>query len=545
MAQSQPYIVNCRGGLNTNFTELEMLKQPGFATKLINFEVDPDGGYRRIKGFTAYGDTRPFGATDTKVLGVQAYADGIIVTGSDGIKFSNDGTTWIDINKTGVATAGDNYATFTGRSNLTRANQKQTDFTFFESKTTYGKLVICDGANAPYLFYMTGSGALNTRTFFAEELELTSHVGGVSNATDDPTTACYHKTILLASGVSAAPNAIAYSTFSATDPDETTHSNSNVVSVDDAVVALKAFRDSVIVFCKNSISKIVNVEDPAQIAVVPITKNVGCLHAHSIQEVGGDLIFLAPDGIRTLAATERIGDVELSTESRNIQELISRITRSINTYNISSTVLREKSQYRLFYSADSTGTEDAEGIMGTLTANGYEWSELVGIQAFGVDSSFDTNRIQQVYHGDRNGYIYRHDQGLSFLDGTVAKNIFALYTTPSLDCGDLGTKKTFHYVKVSISPEGSVNPTLRIAFDYEDPDLPQPPDYVLPTIPIPTKFGRINFGTGIFGGTDDPSVRQAVQGSGDVVNLTITSNDQTPAYAVNGFYINYVPEGRR
>ncbi|SVE00581.1 uncharacterized protein METZ01_LOCUS453435, partial [marine metagenome] len=31
------------------------MRQPGFATELLNFEVDPDGGYRRINGFSLFG----------------------------------------------------------------------------------------------------------------------------------------------------------------------------------------------------------------------------------------------------------------------------------------------------------------------------------------------------------------------------------------------------------------------------------------------------------------------------------------------------------
>ena len=53
---AQPFGVSCRGGLNTNLNQLEMLRQPGLATRLRNFEVDPDGGYRRINGFTQYGN---------------------------------------------------------------------------------------------------------------------------------------------------------------------------------------------------------------------------------------------------------------------------------------------------------------------------------------------------------------------------------------------------------------------------------------------------------------------------------------------------------
>ena len=69
MAASQPFGLSCRGGLNTNLNQLEMLSQPGQAVKLRNFEVDPDGGYRRISGFSQFGDgTRPNSSND--VFGV-------------------------------------------------------------------------------------------------------------------------------------------------------------------------------------------------------------------------------------------------------------------------------------------------------------------------------------------------------------------------------------------------------------------------------------------------------------------------------------------
>ena len=68
-----------------------------------------------------------------------------------------------------------------------------------------------------------------------------------------------------------------------------------------------------IVFCENSIHKLINIDDSQNVAIVSIAENVGCLSGYSIQEIGGDLVFLAPDGIRTVAGTARIGDVELGT----------------------------------------------------------------------------------------------------------------------------------------------------------------------------------------------------------------------------------------
>ena len=63
-------------------------------------------------------------------------------------------------------------------------------------------------------------------------------------------------------------------------------------------------------------------------SIVPVAENVGCLSGYSIQEIGGDLIFLAPDGLRTVAGTARIGDVELGTVSKAIQPILQHCTKA-------------------------------------------------------------------------------------------------------------------------------------------------------------------------------------------------------------------------
>jgi hypothetical protein len=45
-------------------------------------------------------------------------------------------------------------------------------------------------------------------------------------------------------------------------------------------------------------------------------------HLTQYKNFAGDIIFLGPDGLRTVAGTERIGDVELGTLSRPVQPLL-------------------------------------------------------------------------------------------------------------------------------------------------------------------------------------------------------------------------------
>jgi len=534
MAASQPYGVSCKGGLNTNLNQLEMLGQPGLATKLLNFEVDADGGYRRINGYTDFGDTRPNGSND--ILGLSVYADGLISCSGDGIFFSVDGEdTWLQINRASVASGGDNYTAFTGRSMDARTGQKQCSFTVFEGNTDYGQIIITDGANKPFLFSMTGTGGLTTRTFFAEEVT-------VSGATA-PTVCAIHDQHLVVAGASTAKNTVFYSSL--LDPSSFSGSGAGSILLPDQVVGIKSFRSDLIIFCRNSIHKLVNINDANSIAIVPVTQNVGCLSSHSIQEIGGDLVFLSPDGIRSVAGTSRIGDVELGSVSRQIQSIVSNIANAVNTFTITSAVLRSKSQYRLFYTVLNGSTASARGIIGTLTANGFEWSETLGIQATGFASGFAATGIEKLYHGDNEGYIYNHNEGNSFSSAGTLLDITAQYQTPHYDFGDVGTRKTMHYVKLSVTPEGEVSPTLRIRYDYEDTTIPQPAEYLLDNIPTPSLFGQGVFGVAVFGASSDPMLRQAVQGSGTVCNFQIKSSDQKPPYAINGIYINYVPSGRR
>ena len=535
MARSQPYTVACDGGLVTASNQIDLLKTPGVATELKNFEVSIEGGYRRINGFSKFGGgsaALPTGSV-TNVLGVIPYGDGVVACAGTGIFFSQDGTSWTNISRSSVSGSGDNHTAFTGRSTLTRTSQGQVNFAIFEGATfDYGLLVICDGANKPYFFRMEGTGSFTGRTFFAGEITVTG--------TKFATHAAIHDKHLVVAGVEDNLNSIFYS--GTLDPTDFTSTGSGNIVLEDQIEGIKGFRDELFIFCTNSIFKLININNSSSIAIVPVTKNVGCLSGYSIQEIGGDLIFLAPDGLRTIAGTARIGDVELGTVSKAIQPLVTDLTESINSFIINSLVLRDKSQYRLFYTNTTLDNNQQKGVIGTLRPDGFQWSETRGLEVTAIGSGFDNNNVEQYYHGDTNGFVYQHDTGNDF-DGT---DILARYETPNYDYGDLGTLKTLHYFRISASAEGIVEPNLQVRFDYGSGDIPQPSDlFDLGVINPPSKFGDAIFNTNVFGGADNPLIRVPLQGSGTSNNFTIISDDTKPPYTINGFYVDYIPSGRR
>ena len=535
MAASQPFSVPLQGGLDKSSNTMELLGKPGVATRLSNFEVSNKGGYRRINGYTQFGDgTRP--NSSNQILGLEVYADGVIACSGTNIYFSQDGNSWLQINRASVSSSGDNYSTFTGRSTLARSSQNKASFAIFEGNTDYGEIVIVDdsSANKPLLFKMTGTGsALSSRTYFVEEITV--------SGTHYPKYCVIHDKHLVVAGAATAKNTIFYSGTS--DINDFTSSGSGSIVLDDQVIGLKSFRNELFVFCRNSIYKLQNINNSSTIAVVPVTKNVGCVDGKTIQEFAGDLLFLAPDGFRTIAGTARIGDVELGTVSKPIQPLINEILTSSTNYEYSSVVLRDKSQYRMYYSGTGESTANSKGITGTLTARGFEWTEVKGIQAPAVTSGFNSDGREKVYHGDRDGYVYNHDTGSAFNPAGTETNILAEYQSPDFDYGDFGTLKTLDHVKVSLKPEGAADPTLRVRFDFDTTDKIQPSDVSL-EVAEPAIFGTATFGTSTFGAPEAPLIRQHVQGSGHSNFFKIFSEDTNAPYTINGLYVNYRPSGR-
>ena len=57
--------------------------------------------------------------------------------------------------------------------------------------------------------------------------------------------------------------------------------------------------------------------------------------------------------------------------------------------------------------------------------------------------------------------------------------------------------------------------------------------------------GYLMLATAVFGASQDPMARQAVQGSGHNVAFKVYSQDTRAPYSINGIYVDYRPSGRR
>ena len=491
-----PYVVTTSGGL---VLDRDVYTMPvGAATILRNFEPSVKGGYRRIDGTTKYSSTQVNGSV--KVTGVSVFYSGVVAVAGTAVKFGT-GTTWAAVST---------QASTPVRPRFEKYNFAGTD-----------TLVWVDGANKPTKWAGTGSGTLLDAS------------GAPANATS----VSAFQNHLFYAGTSAAKQQIQFTVpFDDTDY---TGSGSGNLKVDTEVVALKSFRESLIVFGTDRIYKITG-SSSTDFAVAPISRNIGCSDGNSVQEIGGDLIFLAPDGLRTVAGTARIGDVELGTVSKQIQERVN----GIGFDNISSTIIRQKSQYRLFYPTTGGTEAGSYGIIGVIKANpqgqiGWEYADLKGIKVASCDSDF-VGTTETVVHGGFDGFVYQQESGNDFAGTDIA----AVYRSSDLTMGDAGIRKNMQRINLNFDTEGTVDASLFVKYDFEDASIPQPSAYSLTTQSTAAVYDTGTYGTSAYGATGIPIVRQSVEGSGFTVVVRVEDESGNPPITLKGFELEFTPGAR-
>ena len=447
--------VTCEGGLDLVGTTHTLFRTPGVATTLENYESSIHGGYRRINGFSKFGSNTPDN-TSSNIEGIHSYAKGVVACQGSNIYYSADGNTWTQVNKdtyqaqTGTVsvTAGSPTVTGSGTSfttefsvgddikinneifnvlsitdnvtlttdgnfaatassqsikkngataaqlasgsTIARTSQSDCKFALYEGESQYGELFIVDGNNQPaYLKIDIASG---THTYFFKEVQ--------RSAPEKSKFATIFGERLIVAGDADNPQVVSYSTR--LKPEDFSGSSAGTIDVGDKIKQVKPFRNKLIVFCETSIFQVSGLDSTPTVSGV--TKNIGCVSGNTVQEIGGDLIFLAPDGLRTIAGTARIDDIELSSISRKIMPLFrDEVMPFLSSIRFASMVIREKSQYRLFYFKSGTSNNIQGGVIGTFKisstgAGVYEWSQTKGIPAKVAHSGTDEDGSEVLYH---------------------------------------------------------------------------------------------------------------------------------------------------
>jgi hypothetical protein len=403
----------------------------------------------------------------------------------------------------------------------------------FHSFTGAETVTITDGVNTPAKF---------DGTTFSEH-----PIGGDANPTGAKVSTDFinHQFYAGFPTTGLGPNILLFSKPN-DDDDFTTSGGAGSKNVGFNIVGIAKFRNSLFIFGKDKIKKFVGTSS-ADFALQEVTNNIGCIATESIVEIGGDVLFLASDGIRPIQGTARIGDVELETISKPVQQLLQSLPSTHDLDNMSSVVIRNKSQFRYFFPKTTIAASDTGGIVGGLRFAdrrvGWEFGELLGIRAF-VATSGLINDVEVVLHGDLNGEVYQQESGNTF-DGEAVTSVYA---TPFLYFDSTEKRKVFQHVSLFTRPEGESSLNLGVAYNWDDPNTPDPSTYALTTAGALARYTTTSStydASFTFGGSSSPVLETNIEGSGKSISLIITSTGTQAPYSVSGFSITYQDAGYR
>ena len=318
------------------------------------------------------------------------------------------------------------------------------------------------------------------------------------------------------------------------------------INVGFPVTGIAKFRDALYVFGKRQIKRLQG-NNSSDFVLSEVTGNIGCVASDSIIEIGGDILFLASDGIRPIQGTARIGDIELQTVSKPIQQILQGLPETYDLDLMSSVVIKNKSQFRYFFPNETGSASDAFGIIGGLRfANnsvGWEFGELLGIRSF-VAYSDTINAVETTVHGDLDGYVFKQESGNSF----NGSDVLAVYATPFFYFDSTERRKVFHKLSIYTRPEGTSEFNLAVYYDWDDPNKYNPNSYSMSTQGAILRYfstGGTYGSTFTFGGSSSPVLEKNIQGSGRSVSFVITSIGTQAPYSIQGWGLTFQEAGYR
>lgn len=519
-----------KGGLISNLTPLQQgTNAVGSATILQNFESDREGGYSKLKGYAKFSTTAVPGTGEVLAMKVVSSGRVVVARKVNAAAVAAYGTLASgDLNKTAYYHGtGTSWAHIGTSSSTNTLKARYASFNF----TQEDKTIFVDSKSFPIIFNASGS------TTAALTSSNSSDVQGAENVVVFKNHAFYSKGSKI---FFTAPNTV---------DDFATGNGAGTINVGFDVTGMIGFREQLIIFTTDTIKKLVG-NTSSDFKLEPITDRIGCINPDSIQEFGGDIAYLSPDGIRLLSATDRIGDLALDVASDNIYKDANEFIAQTDVF--CSVLVRGKSQYRLFAYIPSVQAASATGLIATKFVaqggSGIAWSTTKGLKVNVADSTY-SGAQETIMFGNDDGFCYKMDAGNSF-DGSTIESI---YESPFMPITDPQVRKTMYKLTLYAQPTGTMNLSLNFKIDFDssnDPSIIQPP-----TISVASSaagggvflFGSSNalYGGGKFGGVLDQIYKENLVGSFKTISMRITDNSTNPTFTLDTAVLEYRQNDRQ
>ncbi|HWV16055.1 MAG TPA: hypothetical protein VN030_11560 [Cellvibrio sp.] len=307
-----------------------------------------------------------------------------------------------------------------------------------------------------------------------------------------------------------------------TPTDFTVGSGGAEIGMSDKIIGLALQPDErVAVFCEQSI-RILTGKTIATYATSIFNDEAGAVRG-SIGNIG-DSIFLSQSGLTRLSRTQTYGSFEMTGLDQKVKSLI------VNSDVLFSVVVRNKNQYRLFYSGGFLGfTMSGQDVIGSFTGK-YPTKMACGYSA-------EIANEEYVLLGGEDGFVYRADVGTSHAGESYSR----LARLAHNDLRSPQQRKKFKRLTINADSQRYEPISVAVTLDYSSPDaLRQSPADIF-VGGAESYYGTAIFGESVFGSADDAINQIYLSGVGRSLSVTMLINSDTcTPVRFGGYSIEYM-----
>lgn len=241
----------------------------------------------------------------------------------------------------------------------------------------------------------------------------------------------------------------------------------------------------------------------------------------------GQGIVLDDRGITLMATSQNFGNFASSTVSSKVNSYL----QDLRDTAIASCVVREKNQYRLFFSG---------GDALHITFNGNKVAALMPVSLTNpvtcICSQENGSGVEAIYFGSTDGMVYQAEKGTSFDGNAIDHNIELAY----YHLGSPRKLKHFHKAVIEVSGSNYCGFTFGYSLAYGSTDVPQPGNSSQTSNLAQTAWDGFTWDSFFWDG--QTLIPSEIDLDGDAENISLVfsgSSDEYDSFTLNGAVISY------
>lgn len=303
------------------------------------------------------------------------------------------------------------------------------------------------------------------------------------------------------------------------------------IAVGDTITAFQVAPGSttgaaLMIFSRNS-THVLYGNDVEDWVLVPFNPDAGAIE-WTVQWVGQG-IYLDDRGLTLLATSQRFGNFA----DAEISALVRPYVKALRDSAIASCVVREKNQYRLFFSG------------GAALYVSFSGNKVAGLMPVSMEHPVScicsleaADGQEEIFFGSTDGYVYQMDKGTSMDGGDIAYSGQLTFN----HFGGPRQLKQYRKAVLEVSGEGYAEFSLGYTLGYGTTDLPQGDAVDITTALSATTWDSFTWDQFFWDGITLLPAQADLDGTAENISLAFSgSSDEFDPITFNGAVIDYTP----